>query len=421
MAENSELNKTINLKEGKTMTEFKRREFLKLAAAAPLGYAFGKHFPRPVYLASPGISMDYPDENFDPWLEINTKNLAWNVSQVRRRVENRPIIAVIKCNAYGHGLVGVAKALEKQNIQHFAVVKVQEAIPLRENGIKGMILNFGPFSRNEAEQLVRHNISQSVFSDAVDMLAEAARKLNKQAKVHIKVDTGLGRVGVPYYDALPFIEKVDAMPDIAIEGIFTTLTEELDFDKIQIERFLQICDEAKKKGISVGIRHAASTAAVTNYPGAFLDMVRPGNCLYGLEPLANLNLKPVMSLKTRVIYIKKMRPGETIAYHRRYKIEKETLIATLPLGYSDGYPPQAVNKAEALIGGQRWPLVAYMSLNHVTVDVTGAERMKLGDEVVLLGTQNDKVISIGEIAKWGGISAYKAANNMNPLLPRLYL
>lgn len=397
------------------MKTLSRRKFVALAGTAPLGLAFGKSLPRPL------VSMDYPDEHFDPWLEISTKNLAWNVSQVRKRVENRPIIAVIKCNAYGHGLVGIAKALENQNIEHFAVVKVQEAIPLRENDIKGMILNFGPFTRQEAEQLVRHNISQSVFSDAVDTLAEAARKLNKQAMVHIKVDTGLGRVGVPYYDAIPFIEKVSKMPDIKIEGIFTTLTEELDFDKIQIQRFLQICDEANKKGISVGIRHAASTTAVSNFPGAFLDMVRPGNCLYGLETLDNLDLKPVMTLKTRVIYTKKMRRGETVAYHRRYKIEKETLMATLPIGYFDGYPPKAVGKAEVLIGGQRWPLVAYMSLNHVTVDVTGSEKMKLGDEVVLFGTQNDEVLSIGEVAKWGDISVYTVVNMMNPLNPRFYV
>ena len=211
------------------------------------------------------------------------------------------------------------------------------------------------------------------------------------------------------------------MPDIAIEGIFTTLTEELDFDKIQVERLVQICDEAKKKGISVGIRHAASSAAVSNFPDSFLDMVRPGNCLYGLEPLPNLDLKPVMSLKTRVLYVKKMRPGETVSYHRRHKIEKDTLMATLPLGYSDGYPYRAVNKADVLIQGQQWPMVVYMSANHVTVDITGSKGIKIGDEVVLFGAQKDNVISIGEVAKWGDSTVYKVAIKMNTLLPRIYI
>lgn len=397
------------------MAKVDRREFLAVAGIAPLGLAFSKHLPNSM------DSKDTPNELFDPWLEINTKNIAWNVAQVRKRVDNRPIMAVIKCNAYGHGLVGFAKVLEKQNIQQFAVVKVQEAVSLRENGINGTILNFGSFSRQEAEQVVKKNISQSVFSETVDTLAKTARKLKKRAKVHIKVDTGLGRVGVPYYDALSFIEKVASMPDIAIEGIFTTLTEELDFDKIQVERLVQICDEAKKKGISVGIRHAASSAAVSNFPDSFLDMVRPGNCLYGLEPLPNLDLKPVMSLKTRVLYVKKMRPGETVAYHRRHKIEKDTLMATLPLGYSDGYPNRGVNKADGLIQGQRWPMVVYMSANHVTVDITGSKGIKIGDEVVLFGAQKDDVISIGDVAKWGDSSVYKVAIKMNPLLPRIYI
>jgi alanine racemase len=392
-----------------------RRKFLATAGIAPLGMAFSKHLPN---------SMDYkdtPSKFFDPWLEINTTNLAWNVSQVRKRVNNRPIMAVIKCNAYGHGLIGTAKVLEKQNIQQFAVVKVQEALLLRDNGIKGTILNFGSFSQQEAEQIVQKNISQSVFSETVEIFAKAARKLNKRAKVHIKVDTGLGRVGVPYYYAMSFIEKVASMPEIAIEGIFTTLTEQLDFDKIQVERLVQICDEAKKRGISVGIRHAASSAAVSNFPGSFLDMVRPGNCLYGLEKLPNLELKPTMSLKTRVLYVKNMRPGETVAYHRREKIEKDTLMATLPLGYFDGYPQNGVNKAEVLIQGQRWPMVVYMSANHVTVNITGSKGIKIGDEVVLFGTQQSDEISIGDVAKWGDSSVYKVAIRMNTLLPRIYI
>jgi len=392
-----------------------RRAFLAFAGVAPLGLAaagcVGKNGP----------SDDNRNDFFDPWLEINTKNLAWNVSQVRRRVENRPIMAVIKCNAYGHGLLGTAKALQEQAIDKFAVVKVQEGIDLRENGIQGMILNFGPFSRTEAEHIVRHDISQSVFSPTVETLAEAARRLNMQAKVHIKVDTGLGRVGVPYDQALSFIEKVASMPDIAIEGIFTTLTEEEDFDKVQVERLIRVCEDAKKKGISVGLRHAASSLAVANYPGSFLDMVRPGNCLYGLESLPHLDLKPSMSLKTRIIYVKKMRPGQTVAYHQQYKIERDTLMATLPLGYSDGYPSVAVNKADVLIKGRRWPMVAYMSANHVFVDITGDKGIKIGDEVVLFGSQGKAEITIDEVAEWGDSSVYKVPILMNPLLPRIYV
>lgn len=372
------------------------------------------------YLPSAVVPEGTCGELVGPWLEINTENLAWNVSQVRKRAGNRPIMAVVKCNAYGHGTVGIAKVLEKQGIRRFAVVKVQEAAALRENGITGTILNLGPFSRREAEQIVRRDISQSVFSEAVDILAKAARKLNRQAKVHIKVDTGLSRVGVPYYQALPFIEKVALMPDVAIEGIFTALTEETDFDRLQVERLVQVCEEAKKKGISVGTRHAASSSAVARLSSSFLDMVRPGNCFYGFEPLPNLDLKPVMSLKTRVILVKKVRPGDTIAYHRRRKVEKETLLAILPLGYSDGYPYQAVNKAKVLIQGRRWPLIVYMSANHAMVDITGSEGIKIGDKAVLFGTQEGNTISLVEVAEWANSSVYKVAAGMSPFLPRIF-
>ena len=360
-------------------------------------------------------------EQVDPWLEINTKNLEWNVSQVREIVGDKPIMAVVKCNAYGHGTVGVAKVLENQGVRQFAVVKAQEAAAMRENGIRGTILNFGPFSPFEAKQIVSYEISQSIFSKEVDTLAEAARKLDKPAKVHIKVDTGLSRVGVSYNQALSFIEKIASLPGIVIEGIFTTLAEEEDFDIIQIERLKKVCNDAEVKGISVGIRHAASTSAVVNNSASYLDMVRPGNCFYGFEPQANMNLKPVMALKTRIIMVKKVYPGDTVSYHRRLKVEEERLLAILPLGYADGYPFQAVNKAEVLIRGRRWPLIVYMSANHATVDITGSENIQIGDDVVMFGAQAGETISIMEVAAWADSSVYKVATGMSPFLPRIFL
>lgn len=378
-------------------------------------------FASSAYLPSATVPEGTYCELVNPWIEINTKHLAWNVSQTLAQVGNKPIMAVVKCNAYGHGTVGIARLLEEQGIRHFATVRVQEAVALRDNGITGMILNFGPTSALEAEYIVRHSISQSVFSEDVDLLAEAAHRLNKQAKVHIKVDTGLSRVGVPYSQALPLIERIAAMSDIVIEGIFTTLTEEADFDGVQVERLQQVCDEAAMKGISVGIKHAASSRAVATRPVAFLDMVRPGSCFYGFEPLPNLDLKPVMSLKTRVILVKAVHPGDTISYHRRGKVERETLLAILPLGYSDGYPYQTVNRAEVLIRGQRWPLIVYMSANHATVDITGSKDIRAGDEVVLFGTQGGNTIPLMEVAEWADSSVYKLATGMSPFLPRIYL
>ncbi len=336
-------------------------------------------------------------------------------------MNDRPVMAVIKANAYGHGLVGIARALERQDVKHFAVGKVTEAVALRENGITGAVLNFGPFSQQEAEELVRLEVSQSVYSVAVEMLARSARGQGKQARVHIKVDTGLGRVGVPYYEAPSYIERVGSMPDIAIEGIFTTLTEEPDFDRVQLDRLIQVCDAAENKGISVGVRHAASSLAISKFPDAFLDLVRPGNAIYGLEALANLDLRPVMSVKARVIYVKRLRPGDSVSYHRLFTAQREMLLATLPLGYSDGCPPQGIEEAEVLIHGQRWPLIAAVTANHSTVDVTGADEMMIGDEVVLFGSQGGEELSIGKVAARAGSSVYKVAIGMNPLLPRVHI
>ena len=373
------------------------------------------------YAPSAFVAVGASIDQYDPWLEIDTNNLAWNLAQVRAKIGDTAIMAVVKCNAYGHGTLGIAKVLAGHGVQHYGVVKVQEALALRQHGIQGMVLNFGPFSASEAESLVVHDISQSVFSESIEMLSQAAIKHNTVAKVHIKVDTGLSRVGIPYTQALDYIEKVASLPNIRIEGIFTTLAEAGEFDLVQIERLKQVCNAAERKRIGLGIKHAGSSNAVIHYPAAYLDMLRPGNILYGFDPQPGMHLKPVMSLKTRVIMVKTIHPGDSIAYHRRYTADKDMLLATLPLGYADGYPFQAVNRGQVLIHGQRWPLIVYMSANHVTVDITGSDGIGVGDEVVVFGTQGAETISIAELAEWAESSVYKIATGMSPFLPRVFV
>lgn len=398
-----------------------RRAFLRLVGTAPLSFTLGGRFRRDIVSSKP------PANHTDPWLEIDLNNIAWNLSKIQQRVHPRPVMAVIKANAYGHGLTEVAKFLEKQNARFLAVGKVQEALQVRESGVRSPILNFGPFTRQEAEQLVRSNISQSVYTDNVVVIAEAARKLNRRAKVHIKVDTGLGRVGIPYLQALPFVEKVAAMPEVAIEGIFTTFTEDEEFDKVQLERFLQVCDSATKRGMTVGLRHAASSAAILSFPQAYLDMVRPGITIYGHYPSVKeyqkrrLGLRAAMALKARVIYVKNLQPGESVSYHRKFTAPNQTTVATLPVGYSDGYPTQVAGKGEAIVLGSRWPVIAAVTANHGTLNVTGAEELKIGDESVLIGRQGDNEVTAEEIADWIGTSVYKIVIGMSPLLPRVYL
>jgi len=403
------------------MLKLDRRRFLKVAGAAPLGLSF--KIGKPAAFASPKLVRNY----LDPWLEIDLNAISWNLNQVRACVQNRPVMAVIKAFAYGHGLVRIGKFLQKQKIHSLAVGKVWEALKLREAGINVPILNFGPFSPAKAEELVHSDISQSVYTDAVDYLAKSAHKFGKKAKVHILIDTGLGRVGVPFRQASSFIKKVANMPDISLDGLFTAFTEDKEFDKVQLQRFLKICKAAKTQGIRIGLRHANSSAGILSFPQANLDMVRPGICIYGHYPSTkefqarHIDLKPALSLKTRVAYVKKLQPGDSVSYHRKFTAKKETLVATLPIGYSDGYSPQVTDNGKAIIHGRRWPMVAPATANHIIVNITGGENIKIGDEAVLIGSQGTSEINAEEVAEWAGTSVYKILIALNPMLPKIYI
>ena len=398
-----------------------RREFLGLAGAAAVVLT-GKLAKGATQRPSPD-DFDV-DDQIDPWIELDMDALASNVREVRARIGDRPIMAVVKCNAYGHGDVEIATALQRDSdVRHFMVVKTREAVTLRQRGIEGMILNAGPFARREIETLFEHDISQSVYTDAVDVLSERAGELGKTAKVHVCIDTGMGRVGVPHGQALAFIEKVAELPNVEIEGTFTAMTEDDDYNPVQIERIESICAAANEKGIATGVRHAASSAEVDRYPYAWLDMVRPGNCLVGLEPERqnNMSIRPVMSFKTRVAYVKTLQTGDSLSYHRAYKIDRETIIATLPCGYSDGYPAVVSGMADVLIRGGRHRVVGPITANHMMVDVTKDPTVAIGDEVVLWGAQGDERVTKVELELLNprATNAYRMATRTRTYLPRI--
>jgi len=365
-----------------------------------------------------------PNPPYDPWIELNLENMTWNLGQIRKTARVK-VMAVIKANAYGHGLVEVGKHLEKNGIDFLMVGKLQEALLLREKGVSAPILNFGPFRNEDAEKIIQSNISQSVFDDKARSLSEAGLELGKKAKVHIHVDTGMGRMGIQHREAWPFIQSTSSLKGIFIEGISTTLTEDDEFDREQLNRFLDICREAEKRGISLGLRHAASSDGVLDLPSSHLDMVRPGIALYGYYPSEKtqkedrLGLKPVLQLKSRVVAVKSLQPGDTVTYHRRYIAQKKEKIAIIPVGYSDGYPPNVIGKASVLIRGKRYSLIAAVTANHCIGLLGDNSRVSPGDEVVLLGYQVSEKITAEEIAGWAGVSAYKTLIALNPLLPRI--
>ncbi len=367
-----------------------------------------------------------PNPSSDPWIELNLKNMTWNLDQIRKTAGVK-VMAVIKANAYGHGLVEVGKHLEQAGIDFLMVGKLQEALLLRERGVSVPILNFGPFSSDAEEHIIQNGISQSVFDENVRRLSQTALKLGKKAKVHIHVDTGMGRMGIQYREAFPYIQGTAGLKGILIEGISTALTEDDEFDKEQLDRFLKLCQKAEQGGISLGLKHAASSDGVLDLPASHLDMVRPGIALYGYYPSEKtqkedrLGLRPVLQLKSRVSTVKTLLPGDSVSYHRIYTAQKKEKIAIVPVGYSDGYPPNVIGKASILIRGQRRRLIAAVTANHCGVLLEENSSVVSGDEVVLLGSQGNEKITAEEIAGWAGMSSYKILIGLNPQLPRIVI
>jgi alanine racemase len=398
----------------------RRREFCGILAGAAASAALAPEWP-----PSLAAAAQQRAEHWDPWIELDRASLLWNVRQIQQRVGGKPVMAVVKANGYGHGLVETAKALAAAGIEHFLVGKFEEARALRQAGIGGMILNFGPFRDVDADEVIRLGISQNVYDDRIELLSRAASRARRPAHVHVKVDTGLGRFGVHHEKALEFLSGAASLPNIALDGVFTTLTEDSDFDREQLGRFRALCDAAAGRGIRVGLRHAASSAAICDFPAAYeqLDLVRPGILLYGLYPSARaeaerkIEVKPVLSLKVRIAQVKALAAGESVGYHRAYVAQQPERVATLPVGYSDGYPRRLAGKGEVLIGGKRCPIIA-ISANATLVRL-GDAPAAAGDVAVLIGAQGGDAITASEIGRLTESSVYAIAMELSPLVPRL--
>jgi alanine racemase len=397
-----------------------RREFLLASSLGiPSFFTKGKLFNVPF--------LEQKEQDKEPtqdtWIELNLSNMAWNLKKIKQHIRV-PVMAVIKANAYGHGLLEVGRFLDKSGIDALMVCKLSEAIQLRESGVKCPILNFGPLYTEDADLLAKHGISQSIFTDDVQILSQKAQKAGKKIQVHIHIDTGMGRMGIPHHKAEAYIEKVAALDGIVIKGISTTLTEDPEFDKVQMKRFLSLCQKSEKKGIRTGLKHAYSSAGIFTAGPSYLDMVRPGILLYGYYPNKKtqmedrLSLKPVLQLKSRVAAVKILRPGDSVSYHRAYTAKTKEKMAVIPVGYSDGYPLRIVGKGWVLIKGQKYPLIGDITANHLEIKLDLDSPISIGDEAILLGSQGQEEIRANHLSEWEGISTYKILLRLNPLLPR---
>ncbi len=350
-------------------------------------------------------------------LRINLDAVAHNVRAIRKLIgEKIEFMAVVKANAYGHGAVEISRVALKNGSTRLAVAGVEEAITLRKVKIKAPILVLGISSEREVESLFTYNLTGGTSDlKVIEKISSCALRYNKTGKIHINIDTGMARLGVSSSEVLNFIKEVRKVKNIEIEGIFTTLSSADEENKTssytQFNKFSKILDELKKEKIHIPLRHIANSAAILNFSSMWLNMVRPGIAIYGLFPSNHtkktVELKPASEFKTKIVFIRKLPPKSSVGYGETYITSKETLVATLPVGYADGYPRALSNQGKVLVRGKRASIIGRICMDHCMIDVTHIPEAKIGDEIVLWGKQGEKTITVEEIAKKIGTIVYE--------------
>ena len=392
-----------------------RRNFLSATGAGLAGVAAANQ----ARALSPARAHDTPD----PWLEVSADALRHNVREIAHLAEGRPVLAVVKNNAYGLGLAVVGPILDSApEVNGLAVVKTGEAVALREAGVRKPILVMGAVSDDEAVELVRSDVRLAPFDDnAETRLAAIARRAGRPVHVHLDIDTGMNRVGMPVERALAWAGRLVANPGITVDGAYTTFTEDDAFDADQLARFQRFTADARAQGIGLGIVHAASSHALFFRRAALLELVRPGLALYGAypagaRPLSLAQLRPAFRLRARVVRVEQLEPGEGVSYGRNYVAERPVWIATLPVGHADGYPRRAVEGCEVLIGERTYPVIGAVSASHTIIEVGDEAGVAVGDIATLVGWAHPAVHP-NTIAERAEISVYDVLMHLSARLP----
>ena len=360
---------------------------------------------------------------------IDLSALAHNLSEVRRCASGRKILGIVKADAYGHGAVQCAKALVKEGVDMLGVALVEEGAELRKANINNEILVLGGVFENQAESLLEYNLTPAIYTTIqAESFSRAALIAGKILPVHVKIDTGMGRVGITPEDSVDFVLSISKMPGLKVMGLMTHLSDVAEKDKsfaeLQVERFEMAMRRLKEEGIEIPLAHASGSAAVIDFAAANFNMVRPGIMLYGCYPSENtrdlVRLKPVMSLKAKIMHIKRVGPGTPISYGRTFYTEKESIIATLPIGYADGLNRGLSNQGSVLIGGKRCPIVGTVCMDMTMVDITGVPGAQVFDEAVIIGRQGVEEITAWEVAKLLGTISYEVLCNVSKRVVREY-
>jgi len=365
------------------------------------------------------------------WAEIDLDAVIFNYRAIKSRLNRGTnILAVVKANAYGYGMAEVARRLVREKVPYLGVACVDEAIALRRAGIRAPILVLSSVMPEEIREALTYGLTLTVCDkDLAGQINKTARRLNKFAAVHVKVDTGMGRLGVWYDEADRLIEKILALKYIVIEGIFTHFAsadeDSLRYTARQIDNFKRLTTLLKIKGTGIKYAHAANSAGAILYKDSHFNMVRPGLMLYGMYPNKKtakaIKLKPALSLKTRIIFLKRTPAGRSISYGRTHTTSKDTIIATLPIGYADGLNRRLSNNGEAIVRGKRVPIVGRICMDHTMIDVGHVEGVKAGDEVVIIGSQGKETITVEDIARLLDTIPYEVVCWISNRVPRIYI
>ncbi len=408
-------------------TKISRREFVGLTGGA-LGVssaACATTQPTRANVPSPSSGpraffADIPD----PWIEIDREAFRHNVREASRLANGRPILAVVKNNGYGLGdqVVGPILA-DCPEVGGIACVRVHEGLAMREAGVTKPIVNMAEVSEQEMEELVRIGVTPSVWlDDAPRRVERVARRLGRPVPVQLFLDTGMNREGMPYRRAGQWIETLCNSESAQVRGTYTMFVHELDFDRVQLARFENIIGEARANGLDLGTLHAAPTFELFQLPDAHLDMVRPGNALFGNYPSvegmqALADLKPVFRLRARIVRLERLEPGESAGFSRAYIAERPTWIALLPVGRTDGYPSTAVGTCEVLINGRLYPVVAGVNSAHTIVEIGAEKTVEVGDIATLIGPDHQAILP-HTVAERTGVRFLPLIQSMNARLPR---
>jgi len=340
------------------------------------------------------------------------------------------MMAVVKANAYGHGAIEVARALESFGCAFFGVAIPEEGKQLRDAGITSPIAVLGGIFPDQAPDIVEHNLTPVVFDmAAARALDEAAGRRGVVLAVHVKLDTGMGRLGILPEEAVPFFSELKGLENLRVEALLSHFAEseaeEKEFSHRQLSAFLKAAEEIRGLGVNPKLLEMANSAALVDFERSVLGMVRPGIMLYGSYPAPRLResikLKPVMQLKTRILLVKSVPAGFTVSYGRRFTTNRPSLIATLPIGYADGLPRKLGNSGEVLIGGYRAKIAGTVCMDLTMVDVTGVPGVKAGDEAVLIGAQGNETITAEEIADKADTISYEIFCRLSARVPRVYI